>query len=85
MKIEVTEDDIRMGRPKSACACPIALALKRAGIKGDVAENLVCVKRSIYQLPAVASDFIRRFDLEPMDCARVALPPFSFDIDIPTP
>ena len=28
--VEVTKDDIRKGVRKSACSCPIALALRRA-------------------------------------------------------
>ena len=36
--VEVTEDDIRKGVRKSACSCPIALALRRA-IVADLEDS----------------------------------------------
>jgi hypothetical protein len=32
VRIEVTAEDIAAGKPGSPCACPIALACKRAGV-----------------------------------------------------
>lgn len=82
MKIEVTEQDIKAGNRKSSLCCPVALAMKRAGIKKPAVTgcyvSLFNEKRLIHvKLPSVVEDFVDNFDNEGL------VWPFSFDLDLP--
>ena len=80
MQISVTQDDINLGMPGSAGACPIALAAQRllpdaAVMVGDVLT--VTDKNSgvdDYLLPTEAHAFISAFD----DDGSAAVEPFAF-------
>lgn len=87
LHVEVTAEDIANGKRETACYCPIALALKRLGVKDpDVfGEREECVSVPCdddeepwdhYQLPDEAIDFVVKFDLG----AEVA--PFAFDLEV---
>lgn len=82
MKIEVTEQDIKLGRRCSRDRCPVALAFKRAGIKPDGVTGMAVVffyKTSYTEvtLPSKVANFIADFD------NSVVVEPFSFDLDLP--
>lgn len=77
MKIEVTDEDIARGEPRSALACPIACALRRAGML-DVSVSLtsITVGHLTYKpMPPEAKAFIRDFD------AGAPVTPFAFSVD----
>lgn len=81
MRICVTEDDIKSGRPRSSRCCPIALSLKRLGLG---LENSIAVGRyyvevgagTLLPLPPTATRFIRDFDTG----KQVA--PFEFEFEL---
>lgn len=77
MKITVTQHDIEQGSPFSSCDCPIALAAKRVMPNDEiqVSTQLLWTNTKGYYLPAVAMDFIERFDY------GVSVEPFEFEID----
>lgn len=76
--INITEQDIKRGQPKVACACPIALAAKRASGKSFVhagpSEIIIGQKRGATPLPAM--DFMLYFDT-----GRKVLP-FEFQLTV---
>lgn len=79
--IHVTQEDIEKGRRDDVCWCPIALAAKRAGLKGvevDASQDAnkswgwLWTTNECFRLPKEAIDFISAFDSsEPVQ-------PFSF-------
>jgi hypothetical protein len=74
LAVEVTADDIRLGKPSSICECAIALAISRLpGVDSVFVEfGSVLVRYVIdglrygatYNLPEPACDFIEAFDRE---------------------
>ncbi len=76
MLINVTEEDIRLGKKHDDCACPIALAATRAfGIACVVSSyTLEPAGMDRKSMPFEARTFIRNFD----DGWEVK--PFSFEI-----
>ncbi len=64
MKVTVTAEDIKKGCQAHRNRCPIALALKRLGMKGvKVGTFQVELDGSdVYPLPVEAQRFIRKFD-----------------------
>ncbi len=91
VQIEVTADDIANGKPYECVRCPIALAMKRAGIdQVAVGDRFFCFgpggpedpnslddAREHHVLPPEAGRFVDRFDsLQPVE-------PFSFNVEIP--
>ncbi len=67
MIVEVTQEDIKRGAPRSERACPIALALRRAGFEDvEVMPDLVLAdgrtSGRVYSLPRSAQRFIHRLD-----------------------
>lgn len=83
MKIEITEDDIKNGKPCNSKMCPIASAAQRAGLKFvTVGEQDIYFqdpdlgKPGWHALPEKAVHFIINFD------ARKEVHPFSFDLDV---
>lgn len=85
MKIQVTLEDIKAGRPASPSHCPIAQAAKRAcGMDPEedgiaVGANCICrTGTKVYKdLPLEARSFIYRFD------NRLSVEPFEFEINLP--
>lgn len=65
MKIEVTQDDIERGGPRSAYSCPVALAIRRAINSTRVRVDCVVVRVGgrQYWLDRVGSEFVSDFDL----------------------
>ena len=84
--IEVTQDDIDKGIPKSACDCPIALAVARAakGCQVSVGNTSVAFSRSYSTLhvllPEAPRAFINAFDTGALP--QALLFPFTFQIDV---
>lgn len=81
MKISVIKKDIDCGIPKLEDFCPVALALKRKGVKfvcidGTVAEGTYKHHPFRVDLPRKAKGFITRFD------KRKPVKPFSFILNI---
>lgn len=87
MRIEVTQDDIRKGKARSARACAIALAVKRATGQAHVfVSPSVTIEHAVTGIPRTYAvsprvrRFILRFDTMP-HCWPFARP-FSFDLPI---
>lgn len=99
MKIDVTAEDIELGKPSSACECPVARAIKR-----EVKRNIVKVlpgavwidndnytRRYRVTLPSVVTAFIYAFDslgghnLDSRDRISRGLKPFTFELDYTEP
>lgn len=81
MRIDVTQEDIRRGRPRESDFCPVALALNRA--TGEYADVSWCrpylglEHTPLAPFSKEVSDAIYLFDRGyPID-------PFSFEIDWP--
>jgi len=80
IEINVTENDIKLGKSRSCDFCPIARAIKRRIKKGicvQVYFSLHCNRKFICDMPDTASYFVRSFD----DGYPVS--PFRFKIEIP--
>lgn len=79
IKVKVTEEHISNGTPKVAAYCPIALALKDQGYPDcrvfEDEVNLNAWHGSVTWLPAVACEFVRKFDRE------MPVKPIEFDLD----
>jgi hypothetical protein len=76
VRIEVTQDDIDNGSACDVCACPIALACLRAGLKDvSVCDASLDWKEKI-PTPTVAVEFIFAFD------SGRDVKPFSFEIEV---
>jgi hypothetical protein len=83
MKIEVTAEDIKNGIRTLKCDCPVALALKRAGLREPIVN---CDKvfffpklhspQDIRPLPKKVTAFIRKFD------DNRPVQPFSFCLSL---
>lgn len=80
MKIEVTEEDIKLGQKESCYMCPIARAIERTtkslwGVRGEFAFRAsspdICV-----DLPDAAQNFISLFD------SGCPVEPFTFEIEL---
>jgi hypothetical protein len=85
IKVEVTEKDIKRGKPVSCSGCPIALAFRRATKTTSSSKRMKYVDVSggyvgfVYKnddywvdLPRRAQNFIHKFDL------GKSVKPFSF-------
>lgn len=80
LKVEVTAEDIAAGVPSDCQECPIALALKRAGvIEPAVAKTWFLAGKGadMVNLPPLGWSFVIEFD----NGRKVE--PFSFEIDVP--
>jgi len=81
MKIEVKQEHIDKGDRTSPCSCPVALALKEAGLPDPgVTETQIRLDvmnswRSV-QIPDEAAAFVRAFD------AGESVQPFTFDLPL---
>lgn len=85
--VTVTDSDIRYGAPRRPAACPIKIALCRAGIEDlcPTAGGIVRIKRkddglierALIDTPIEVVHFIRRFDL------MQKVFPFIFEIEVP--
>lgn len=92
LTIDVTENDIRMGRKENEAHCPVARAAKRALREKKVKGYTVTVPDPNYillddakgwegirvPLPAKAQKFISTFDTE----GKKAVKPFTFTINV---
>lgn len=86
IRIEVTAEDIREGKPKMCSECPVARAISRAfgGAVFAVASNRTFGMHSfalsgpyrIARLPKHVESFVRQFD-----CGE-SVSPFSFDLTL---
>ena len=82
--VVVNEEHIRFGRQHDCCNCPVALALRDAGVMWTAvtpSEISVCAENdgAVSQIvtPFRVRDFISVFD------HGLPAEPFSFDIDVP--
>ena len=83
--IQVTENDIKNGRPCNAQECAVARAIARhlkRGVELIVGRTHIHVGDSHLKLktPEAASDFIQRFDDQP----EAQHSPITFTLDIPS-
>lgn len=81
MRIEVTERDIRLGRPRRAFTCPVARAVKRATGARTVGVDDVVITLDMareFETPKKVRDFIGKLDFD----GRRGLKPFSFTLPI---
>jgi hypothetical protein len=64
IRISVTAKDIAAGARNDCTACPIALAMRRAGLSEPWARpgNLFWERDRSAETPDVAADFMKRFD-----------------------
>jgi hypothetical protein len=84
--VSVTDEDIRLGKPKDGTCCPVALALRRAfpgvsvlDLDQDEAEILFDNGDSLtLDLPPDAGHFVNQFDRH----GPGAVAPFSFDLEV---
>jgi hypothetical protein len=66
VKIQVTDEDILQGVPKSERFCAVARAAKRAGVPVSevTGTGIYTPDGSVYLVPGTVTDWIDRFDLE---------------------
>lgn len=94
VQVDVTADDIARGTPRTACDCPVSIALKRAlgatlvpvdGRRASVWFGTDQVAPARVELPKAAQDFITAFDARGFDPRRSDNPPapFSFAVELP--
>lgn len=83
MKICVTEEDIKKGRPlMGGVACPITLAIRRAGLNvarcsPSGATTMIGDKETrIANMPISALEFMYDFDM------GLAVQPFEFELEV---
>ena len=81
LTVHVTKTGIKRGEREDACNCPIARALRRAGLKNPTIDGTFIEYGWSTQFrvrtPARARQFIRRFD------ARKPVEPFTFRLKLP--
>lgn len=80
MKIKVTEDHIKKGKPANTYCCPVALALKENGYEdATVGESKAYAVKDgntvTLKLSDSASSFIRKFDMNEQ------VEPFEFEFE----
>lgn len=81
VKVEVTAEDIRDGKPGKYASCPVALALRRAtGIEFGVVRHAAHAFKVRVGLPFEVYTFIENFDRSYL---RSLCKPFAFEIDLP--
>jgi len=84
IKVDVLQDDIKKGKPRCPCVCPIALAVKRAVEVDTIAiwgRGLNYINGIKYRLCDTGSDFVYNFDkYEEVKPCSVVLTKFE-DID----
>lgn len=80
LTINVTAEDIRLGKKDQPASCAIARAAKRLGLKKVNVDNTLDFSKDGREwfavLPSKAKEFINRFD----DGAKVK--PFSFSVEV---
>ncbi len=85
MKIQITEEDIRNGRPCVGLSCPVAIAFKRATMASyaDVTGRCIYARIGNIDLDCVTPESVRDFiDLFDSKISRHLAEPFEFDLDI---
>jgi hypothetical protein len=86
IKVDVTANDIRLGKRKDACSCPVARGIGRAlrGLGVEVQsvsagwQSLEVNDFEFADTPVKASRFIETFDA----AGRKAVKPFSFTLNV---
>ena len=80
MKIVVTQNDIEQGIRLKACACPVALAIKRRTSREcEVAGRYMVFRYDLnteYDLPESVGKFVTAFDM------GKPVKPFSFELSL---
>lgn len=78
MRIDVTQDDINNGRPRTSQHCPIARAIKRQLNCSNIAvgPTEIEIGSDSYKTPDEAYFFIRLFD------RHFNVKPFSFELNL---
>lgn len=92
MRIEVTADDINYGTSQNPHNCPVARAVKRAlpGLFICVRQDRVFIhdaagKRvSVCELPEIAREFVRKFDVALLKFRFREVSPFAFHLPLET-
>lgn len=82
IRVQVTERNIVLGNPHSEDSCPVALALKDAGVIDPLVTDCIhlhdrYVALADVELPYEVRQFINDFDKD------VEVDPFEFEVDIP--
>ncbi len=68
MKIDLTQDEIDRGNPRSYTTCPVALAMRRClklgtpGILVGIRPGIIGLADGGYEMPKEVADFVRAFD-----------------------
>jgi hypothetical protein len=75
--INVTQEDIDNGNNADACACPVALALRRSFKVDDiwVQPYEMSANGHVYMNPSKVRDFINNFD------RGMKVKPFKFELE----
>jgi len=83
LRIDVTMQDIQKGQPKTACDCPVALAIKRNPkvVNAIVTYDKITVfihDQAWYdmEVPEIVGHFLNKFDRYEL------VEPFSFTLDL---
>lgn len=78
MKISVTQEHIKKGKPRAHCACPVALAIKEVTPWCPMVDSkFVEFGSFVMDLPQEVTTFIDLFDHgHPVE-------PFEFELEIP--
>lgn len=79
MKVQVTQEDIDEGTPRSSTHCPIARALIRLlpEAKIGVGRIRILVNKTVIHTPTAAAEFMKVFDRLGSGA------PFEFELEIP--
>lgn len=83
MLIRVTEEDIREGRPRSICDCPVARAIRRQTGRPVLVGSFTLGwpgNEVRLESPLAVIEFVSRFDSPLADMRRRAVP---FDFELP--
>lgn len=80
MLIEITEQDIKEGRPGSPSYCPIARALRRSGFIGSMVwGSRIEYKGNDYPLNEGIQEWTQNFDIEGPESVKPFVLEFSPD------
>lgn len=65
LRVEVTAEDIALGKPGDPFSCPVALAVRRASgvVNVGVGRLTARVRDTVYNLPHYVTDWIDAYDI----------------------